>query len=129
MRLPAPLLIAALSAGPLKAQQLNIYHIDVDQGTVDLTGWWLEDAAGRRWPLTDLGTIAAGASETTVRNGLPLNLNNNGDTVKLIDPLGQTRDEFTYPTSSEGVRITTGHQGSRQEASCTQLRFDSSRPA
>lgn len=78
-------------------------------GVVDLTGWWLQDAAGRRWPLTELGTVAAGASETTVRHGFPMNLNNDGDTVTLIDATGQTIDQFTYSTSSEGVRITTGH--------------------
>jgi len=78
-------------------------------GAVDLTGWFLQDAAGRRWPLAQLGSVAAGASGTSVRNGFPLNLNNNGDTVSLIDPRGQIRNQFTYATSQEGVRITTGH--------------------
>lgn len=78
-------------------------------GPVDLAEWYLQDAALRRWPLTGVGTLQAGGTATSLRRGLPLNLNNGGDTVILVDPAGRTRDEFTYAASAEGVRIATGH--------------------
>ena len=78
-------------------------------GTVDLKEWYLRDLALRRWPLADLGTLAAGSSGTTLRRGLPLNLNNGGDTIVLVDPTGQVRDRFGYTTTAEGIRIVTGN--------------------
>jgi hypothetical protein len=78
-------------------------------GAIDFAEWYLTDAALRRWPLSGLGTLRAGESATTLRRGLPLNLNNGGDTISLVDPAGRTRDEFTYGASAEGVRIATGH--------------------
>ncbi len=78
-------------------------------GTVDLKEWYLQDLALRRWPLADLGTLTAGSSGTTPRRGLPLNLNNGGDTIVLVDPTGQVRDRFVSTTSAEGIRIVTSH--------------------
>jgi len=35
--------------------------------------------------LTEVGTLPAGATATPLRGGLPLNLNNGGDTIILVD--------------------------------------------
>jgi hypothetical protein len=78
-------------------------------GPVELTGWYLQDESGRRWPLAGLGTLAAGASATTVRNGFPLNLNNDGDTILLMNALGEAEDRFTYGPVTEGAVVVTGH--------------------
>ena len=77
-------------------------------GTADLAQWYLQDLALRRWPLSDLGRLPSGATGTTQRRGLPLNLNNTGDTIVLVDPAGQIRDRFGYDASTEGTRIVTG---------------------
>ncbi len=78
-------------------------------GAVDLAEWYLHDEALRRWPLTDMGILQAGGTATTQRRGQALNLNNAGDTIILVDPTGQIRDQFGYAASAEGVRIVTGH--------------------
>jgi competence protein ComEC len=78
-------------------------------GAVDLSGWLLQDDLGRRWPLTELGSLAAGTSATSIRAGRPLNLHNEQETVELIDPLGAVRDRFSYNGTQEGLPIVTGH--------------------
>ncbi|MBN2565258.1 MAG: lamin tail domain-containing protein [Candidatus Eisenbacteria bacterium] len=76
---------------------------------VDMTGWALRDERGRVWTLTSMGTIEAGASATFVRNGMPMNLNNNGDHVWLVDARNHTIDEYAYSWCSKGVWIVTDH--------------------
>jgi competence protein ComEC len=75
----------------------------------DMTGWALMDDKGRVWTLTGMGTIDPGASKTIRRNGMPMNLNNGGDHVRLLDANGQMRDEYTYERVGEGVVLATGH--------------------
>jgi hypothetical protein len=77
--------------------------------SLPLSGWLLQDDLGRRWPLTELGSLAAGTSATSIRAGRPLNLHNEQETVELIDPLGAVRDRFSYDGTQEGVPIVTGH--------------------
>ena len=43
------------------------------------------------------------------RNGSPLSLNNDGDTVTLLGPNNEVIDSFNYADSSEGQVIQTGH--------------------
>jgi hypothetical protein len=78
-------------------------------GAVDLTGWVLQDDLGRRWPLSELGSLAVGTSGTSIRAGRPLNLHNGREALQLIDPMGSVRDEFEYTGTQEGVRMVTGH--------------------
>jgi hypothetical protein len=61
------------------------------------------------WSLQSPGTIPAGKSVTIRRNGMPMSLNNDGDTITLIGPGNQPKDTFTYPSSQPGVLINTGH--------------------
>ncbi len=76
---------------------------------MELAGWLLRDESGRVWTLTDLGTLAPGASATAVRRGRPMSLDNDGDEIVLLDDAGQERDRFRYGATAEGVRVTTGH--------------------
>lgn len=76
---------------------------------ISMTGWYLKDTQGRVWSLLPTGIINAGQSITISRNGMPMNLNNSGDEIFLIDPNNQIRDHFTYVGSQEGIWIETGH--------------------
>ena len=76
---------------------------------VDLSNWVLHDRDGRVWTLTSLGTIGRGQTATIRRSGMPMSLNNGGDTVILLDQNTQERDRFEYTGSQPGVRIQTGH--------------------
>ncbi len=76
---------------------------------VTLAGWTLEDRSGKTWSLTDLGTLAAGESNTIRRDGMRMSLNNSGDEIVLLDAGNVVRDSFQYASSSEGAVITTGH--------------------
>jgi hypothetical protein len=74
---------------------------------VNLTGWVLRDRSGLTWTL--VGSVAAGQPHNFGRGGQPMTLNNAGDEIVLIDPSGTERDRFSYPSSSEGDRISTNH--------------------
>ena len=81
---------------------------NVGASTVDLVGWRLEDAGGRIWSLVSLGDIGPGTSETILRAGMPMSLNNSGDTILLIDAADKVQDRFEYPSTREGVRLEAG---------------------
>lgn len=74
---------------------------------VSLAGWTLRDRSGLLWTLT--GSLAAGQSQTFLRGGQPMSLNNAGDEIILLDNTGTERDRFAYTTSTESTRITTTH--------------------
>jgi len=74
-----------------------------------MTGWTLNDASGRVWSLSGIGQIPAQQSITIQRNRMAMSLNNNGDTISLIDDTGQLRDQFQYHQSQENIAIPTGH--------------------
>lgn len=73
---------------------------------IDLTGWFLRDASGRVWSLSSLGQLATGATATIQRGGMAMSLDNDGDTVELLNNLGATVDQATYGPTVEGSRIT-----------------------
>jgi hypothetical protein len=113
------LLAAAGTPGASGAQELRIYHIDVEQsaatirngGTapVNLTNWLLRDLAGSVWPLSGQGILGAGQETTIRRNGMPMSLDNDGDTVELLDPTGKLADALTYLQTQPGVEIEHRH--------------------
>jgi hypothetical protein len=74
-----------------------------------MTGWFLKDTSNSTWSLTSLGTLNAGQSKTIRRNGMAMNLNNNGDEVRLFGPGNAQMDSFSYRDSQPGVVIQTGH--------------------
>jgi hypothetical protein len=76
---------------------------------VSLIGWTLRDKSNHMMDLSPLGSIPAGQSKKIVRNGSPLSLNNDGDTITLLGPSNQEVDSFAYTSSSPGQVIQTGH--------------------
>ncbi len=74
---------------------------------VSLVGWKLRDLAGQTWALDELGTLQPGQEKTIRRQGQAMALNNNGDSVNLVDPTGKTIQTVTYPSVVEGETVTT----------------------
>lgn len=68
---------------------------------VDLQGWSIEDASGKRFRSTSTN-IAPGSFVTLPRSLTSIALNNTGDTVRLVAPDGSIVDEQSYDTSKRG---------------------------
>lgn len=73
---------------------------------VTLTGWKLRDLAKQTWTLDSLGTLNAGESKTIKRTGQSMALNNNGDTIDLLDPTSKVMHTVTYTAADEGEILT-----------------------
>ena len=76
--------------------------------TVSLSGWTLRDASNNFVNLTIQGSIAPMETLDIVRKGSRLSLNNNGDTIRLLDDNGATVDEVTYGPVAED-EVVVGH--------------------
>jgi beta-lactamase superfamily II metal-dependent hydrolase len=76
---------------------------------VDLSEWFLRDAAGRVWSLSGVGTLAAADSVDVRRAGMAMSLGNEGDDIVLVDAAGEVVDSVSYLESRPGVEIVTGH--------------------
>jgi competence protein ComEC len=76
---------------------------------VDLSNWRLRDLAGSLWQLGAAGTLAPGQQATITRSGMPMSLDNDGDTVELLDPTGRLVDAITYLHTQPGVPIEHAH--------------------
>jgi hypothetical protein len=74
--------------------------------TVNLGGWVLRDAAGLTWSLASAGTLAPGAQRTIRRSGQAMSLNNDGDTIVLVNADGDIVQSVSYPAMAEGQRFT-----------------------
>jgi len=74
--------------------------------SVNMNGWKLRDKAGKTWSLNSLETLNPGEEKTIKRNGQSMALNNNGDTVDLIDPNGNVVHTVTYSRTEEGEIIS-----------------------
>ena len=69
--------------------------VEIANGTaqpIDLAGWRLVDEAGNQYRLAGTGKGAA----TDRDDGVTMPLNNDGDTVMLIDPAGVLRSRVEY---------------------------------
>ena len=81
--------------------------LNTTSAPIDLTGWWLADAAGGR---TDLAGPIAGGAVLQVTTGGAVQLGNQGDTIVLIDSGGGSIDQVTYKADEvrEGQTICFG---------------------
>jgi hypothetical protein len=63
---------------------------------VSLAGWSLRDLAGTKWDLNSVGTINGGEEKTVRRNRQPMSLNNEGDTIELLNATGRVVQTVNY---------------------------------
>lgn len=105
--LTARIRIAALLPNPAGDERLNetITLRNGGSSAVDLAGWQLRDLAGNLWSLDTAGTLAGGQETTLRRGGQALSLNNNGETVELLDPTGAIVDTVSYGIVAENEVI------------------------
>ncbi|WP_186757825.1 lamin tail domain-containing protein [Echinicola salinicaeni] len=85
----------------------SVTLLNASPNTVDLEGWRLRDASSRNWLLN--GSIASGQQLTISRNGQSMSLNNEGDLIELINPIGDIVDSFRYLGAVPNATIQTGH--------------------
>jgi hypothetical protein len=77
---------------------------NVGSEAVSLSGWQLDDGAGGSSPYTlSAVSLAAGEIKYWLSSTTHLSLSNSGDTVRILDPNGETADSFSYTASDEGV--------------------------
>lgn len=104
------LVIASLLPDPVGSDVQNeVVTLRNDSASpVSLAGWRLRDADGHFVELGIHGTIAPLATLDIVRNGSRLSLNNDGDTIRLLDADGVTVDEVSYEAVALG-QVVQGH--------------------
>ncbi len=110
--LAAAVVITRLLPDPIAGPDRLAERVTLRNGgtnAVDLSEWFLRDAGARVWTLAEVGTLAAGASVAVRREGMPMSLDNDGDSIALVDPAGQVVDSVSYAASQPGVEIETGH--------------------
>jgi hypothetical protein len=100
----ATLLIARLLPNPVGSDRDNeeVTIKNVSQQAVNLNDWKLRDLAGKTWSLSSLNSLPQGQEKTITRQGQPMDLNNGGDTIELIDPNGTVVSSVTYGHVEEG---------------------------
>lgn len=74
--------------------------------SVGLQGWRVRDLAGRTWNLDAAGILPPGQEITIRREGQEMALNNDGDTVELLDASGSVVQSFSYTDVSQGQAFT-----------------------
>ena len=88
------------------AQGEEVWVRNYGTASVELAGWRIEDDDGGHWELTgEDGEVNPGATVRVVRNGRPMHLNNDGDTVFLIEPGGDTVDTVSYDEVTSGELV------------------------
>ncbi|MEI9850102.1 MAG: CehA/McbA family metallohydrolase [Sphingomonas sp.] len=79
---------------------------NVGSQPVALQGWQVRDLSGRTWSLDAAGTLPPGQEITIRREGQEMALNNDGDTVELLDASGAVVQSFAYANVSQGQAVT-----------------------
>jgi competence protein ComEC len=108
----APLEIVRLLPDPTDGPDRQREAVTIrNDGTrpVELSNWRLRDLVGSAWQLGPAGNLAAGQEVTIRRRGMPMSLDNGGDTVELLDPTGKLVDAITYLHTRPGVAIEHVH--------------------
>lgn len=88
---------------------------------VDVSSWKLDDADGGSSPYTFPAgtTIPAGGYAALTRSVTKIALNNDGDSVRLLDPTGRVKSSQSYDSSSEGKSWNRTDANSFQESTTT----------
>jgi endonuclease/exonuclease/phosphatase family metal-dependent hydrolase len=99
--------IASLLPNPEGDETQNEEIIIKNLGTqpVNLANWTTRDLSKKTWLLDELGTINPGEEKTIRRKGQKMSLNNDGDTIELVDPSGKVVQTVTYSRAEEGELI------------------------
>ena len=102
---PSLSIVGALP-NPMNADEPHeTVHVRNDStAAISLDGWRIGDAAGRFWTLTAAdGTVQPGDTIIVVRRNRPMALNNRGgETIVLVNPLGETVDSESYGNAASG---------------------------
>lgn len=100
--------VVGLLPNPAGSDDINEEATLKNTGTqqINLTGWKLRDLAGTTWTLDSLGTLSPGQQKSIRRNNQRMALNNNGDTVELINPSGTVMQTISYGPVVEGEVIS-----------------------
>jgi competence protein ComEC len=102
---PTGLKIKSLMPNPEGSDRLNetVTLENTSNQLISLHNITLKDASDKIWIVE--GDITAGTEKIIQRNGMPMSLNNSGDTIELIGPDGVVIDTMTYSSSTEGVSV------------------------
>jgi hypothetical protein len=69
---------------------------NVGTDPVSLNAWLLRDLSGAMWTLNAAGILNGGQEKTVKRNFQPMSLNNEGDTVQLLNPAGRVVQTVSF---------------------------------
>lgn len=88
---------------PPKGEEEWIELYNQGNETAYMAGWLLKDASGRVFTLTADTTILPHGFFILKKSQTRLALNNTGDTVILLNPIGEIIDETSYPAAKIGA--------------------------
>ncbi len=109
---PTPTKLAEMSSGKVVIDALTPYPEDgdewvslknIDNITIDLTSWKISDASTKSFTI---GIVVIAPGETVKIFPKSVSLNNDGDTVNLIDRNGKIIDSFVYAKATKGQVLT-----------------------
>lgn len=107
--IPQGVVIARLLPQPPGSDRENeqVTLANTSSSQVDISDMVLQDISGRIWNLD--GTIDANSEREIIRNGMPMSLNDAGDTISLMTQSGTVIDSFQYTSSEFDTELITGH--------------------
>lgn len=105
--------IIALLPNPTGEDRGNeqVVIANLNEATVDLAGWKLQDRAGNVFHL--VGEVPANGRLTIIMTDPSMPLNNDGDSVWLIDSTGVVRSQVAYTGSQSGQWVKFGDRKSK----------------
>lgn len=105
------IVIAALQPNPDGPDDHEWFELRNDgSGSATLDGWRVTDAAGGSFSLAGV-TIAAGAKAKFDKTAFKFALNNDAETLRLLDPSGTVRDSVGYEDAPSGATYVRGTGG------------------
>jgi hypothetical protein len=74
--------------------------------SVPLAGWKVRDLSNGAWSLDELRSISPGETKRVQRSGRKMWLDNDGDTIDLVDEQGRIVHQVTYGAVREGEAVS-----------------------